>query len=191
MACWGLPLTSPLIRTFSGAGRSSCRKTTSASHRGQSPSGSTWTRFFPEGTLPCPDDTLGTAADREESYNLVFSRGYGERLSWIRDYFAGLERVYNHRDSAGSSPLTRPHTLRYQVTDDGVQPRLQWIFPSLESVLDLALAQSLCAEEPVLRVCKNCGKIYYNPHARSEFCSTRCRNQHNVRAWRSRQRENV
>ena len=60
-----------------------------------------------------------------------------------------------------------------------------------DSVLDLALAQSLCAEEPVLRVCKNCGKIYYNPHARSEFCSVRCRNQYNVRAWRSRQRENV
>ena len=119
----------------------------------------------------------------------MFSRGYGERLSWIRDYFAGLERVYSHRDSAGSSPLTRPHTLRYQVTG-GVQPRLQWIFPSLESVLDLALAQSLCAEEPVLRICKNCGKIYYNPHARSEFCSVRCRNQYNVRAWRSRQREN-
>ena len=55
----------------------------------------------------------------------------------------------------------------------------------------LALAQSLCTEEPVLRVCKNCGKIYYNPHARSEFCSVRCRNQYNVRAWRSRQRENV
>ena len=126
-------------------------------------------RFFPEGTLPCPEDTLGIAAGREESYNLVFSRGYGERLSWIRDYFAGLERVYSRRDGAGSSPLTRPHTLRYQVTG-GVQPRLQWIFPSLKSVLDLALAQSLCAEELVLRVCKNCGKIYYNPHARSEFC---------------------
>ena len=98
--------------------------------------------------------------------------------------------MYSRRDSASSSPLTRPHILRYQVTS-GVQPRLQWIFPSLESVLDLALAQSLCADEPVLRVCKNCSKIYYNPHARSEFCSVRCRNQYNVRAWRSRQRENV
>lgn len=136
-----------------------------------------------------PEDTLGTAAGREESYNLVFSRGYGERLNWIKDYFSGLERVYSRRDSAGSSPLVRPHALRYQVTG-GVQPRLQWIFPSLESVLDLALAQSLCAEEPVLRVCKNCGKIYYNPHVRSEFCSVRCRNQYNVRAWRSRRREN-
>lgn len=157
---------------------------------GTIPIGEYLDRFFPEGTLPCPEDTLGIAAGREESYNLVFSRGYGERLSWIRDYFAGLERVYSRRDSASSSPLTRPHTLRYQVTG-GVQPRLQWVFPSLESVLDLALAQSLCAEEPVLRVCKNCGKIYYNPHARSEFCSVRCRNQYNVRAWRSRQRENV
>ena len=120
----------------------------------------------------------------------MFSRGYGERLSWIRDYFAGLERVYSRRDSAGSFLLVRPHALRYQVTG-GVQLRLQWIFPSLKSVLDLALAQSLCTEEPVLRVCKNCGKIYDNPHARSEFCSVRCRNQYNVRAWRSRQRENV
>ena len=47
-------------------------------------------------------DTLGTAAGREDSYNLVFSRGYGERLSWIKDYFAGLERVYSRRDSASS-----------------------------------------------------------------------------------------
>ena len=39
-ACWALPLTSPLTRTFSGAGRSSFRRTTSASRQGQSPSGS-------------------------------------------------------------------------------------------------------------------------------------------------------
>lgn len=56
---------------------------------GTIPIGEYLDRFFPEGTLPCPDDTPGTAAGREESYNLVFSREYGERLSWIRDYFAG------------------------------------------------------------------------------------------------------
>lgn len=108
MACWELPLTSPLTRTFSGAGRFSCRKTDFGFTPGTIPIGEYLDRFFPEGTLPRPDDTLGTAAGREESYNLVFSRGYGERLSWIRDYFAGLERVYSRRNSASSSPLTGP-----------------------------------------------------------------------------------
>ena len=109
----------------------------------------------------------------------------------VHEYSISLEQgeICNQKQSGRCWMFAALNTLRYQVTS-GVQPKLQWIFPSLESVLNLALAQSLCAEEPVLRVCKNCGKIYYNPHARSEFCSVRCRNQYNVRAWRSRQREN-
>ena len=37
------------------------------------------------------------------------------------------------------------------------------------------------------KVCKNCGKVYYNPHAKSEFCGTKCRNYYNVKAFREKQ----
>lgn len=48
----GIAADLPSDRTFSEAGRSSFRKTTSASRREQSPSGSTWTGSFRR--APCP-----------------------------------------------------------------------------------------------------------------------------------------
>ncbi len=76
--------------------------------------------------------------------------------------------------------------LRYTVSAES-KPKLQWIFPSLKSVIDMAMALCVTAEDMPLRMCKKCGTIYYNENARSEFCSGRCRNRWNV--YRSRGRK--
>ena len=41
---------------------------------------------------------------------------------------------------------------------------------------------------PGAKVCKNCGKVYYNTHAKSEFCGARCRNYYNVKVFREREK---
>lgn len=66
-----------------------------------------------------------------------------------------------------------------------------WQVRSLQSVLRLSYAAMATRDKPGLRVCKNCGKVYYNSHAKSEFCSARCRNYYNVKVFRKRNSNDV
>ncbi|MBQ4538457.1 MAG: hypothetical protein II995_02490 [Oscillospiraceae bacterium] len=143
--------------------------------------------FFPEGYLPEDGEQLGSVTGRGEVYNRIFSPVYGERRQWLIDYFSSLNRRFEifYEDPAHADLPLR--TLRYGVVG-GNPPKLGWIFPSLKSIMDMALAQCVSSPDTLLRVCKNCGEIYYNEHVRSEFCTARCRNQYNVRAFRSRQK---
>lgn len=143
--------------------------------------------FFPEGYLPDESQQLGSLTGRGNVYNSIFSRAYGERKPWLVDYFCSLNRwfeIFYENPAHTDLPL---RTLRYGVVG-GNPPKLVWVFPSLKSIMDMALAQCVSSPDTLLRICKNCGEIYYNEHVRSEFCSTRCRNQYNVRAFRSRQK---
>ena len=67
---------------------------------------------------------------------------------------------------------------------------LLWQVKSMESVIRLSYAAMVTGDKPGLRVCKNCGKVYYNSHAKSEFCSARCRNYYNVKAFRGKRINN-
>ena len=53
-------------------------------------------------------------------------------------------------------------------------------------VLRLSYAMLTTQEKPTLKVCKNCGKVYYNTHSKSEFCGTKCRNYYNVKVFRTK-----
>ena len=61
----------------------------------------------------------------------------------------------------------------------------------MQSVLKLSYAAMVTGEKPGLRICKNCGKVYYNGHAKSEFCGTKCRNYYNVKLFRNRDEDGV
>jgi hypothetical protein len=151
--------------------------------------------FFPAGYLPRQEDQLGKVTRRGELYNSVFSPSYGEDIGWYKRYFL---RLYNYflacsdydrgRRTVEIVSEFQVKRLRYTVTA-GSKPTLQWIFPSLKSVIDMAMALCVTAEDMPLRVCKKCGKVFYNENARSEFCSGRCRNQWNV--YRSRGRSEL
>ena len=42
----------------------------------------------------------------------------------------------------------------------------------LGGIAHLSDAMLMTQEKPTLKVCKNCGKVYYNTHAKSVFCGT-------------------
>lgn len=131
-------------------------------------------------------------------YYPINSRMYGEELSYFKDC---CERIYRHFTMASGFmfglgfgvPYERSHpggpygTLNYRVTF-GRTPQIIWGVDRLEDVLKLAYSLMVTSEKPALRVCKNCQKIYYNIHTKSEFCGAKCRNQYNVKMYRTRER---
>ena len=128
-------------------------------------------------------------------YYPVNSRMYGEELSYIKDCF---EKIFRHFAMASGiildmatlqsdfSQFGLNGALNYRVT---VGPRTQiiWGVDCLEDVLRLAYSLMVTSEKPPLRVCKNCQKVYYNTHTKSEFCGAKCRNQYNVKLYRIRE----
>jgi hypothetical protein len=148
--------------------------------------------FFPADYLPSKEDRLGKVTRRGYLYDSIFSPRYGEDMRWYRRYFL---RLYNYflvcadydreRRTVEIVSEYQVKRLRYTVTAES-KPTLQWIFPSLKSVIDMAMALCVTTEDMPLRVCKKCGTVFYNENARSEFCSGRCRNQWNVYKSRSK-----
>ena len=119
------------------------------------------------------------------------SREYGEEIGLFQ---AGFIELYQHFLSVRGELETAPNPqvmdvsglIGYRLTS-GQTPQLVWEVRSLQSVLRLAYAAMVTGEKSGLRVCKNCGKVYYNSHAKSEFCGSRCRNYYNVRVFREKQ----
>lgn len=121
------------------------------------------------------------------------SERYGEELSYFQECFVNLYRhftsTYGYYPRGPKTGLGLYGTLNYRVTQ-GRTPQIIWGVDSLEAVLRLAYASLITSEKPALKVCKNCGKIYYNSHAKSEFCGAKCRNQYNVKMFRLREKKN-
>jgi len=125
-------------------------------------------------------------------YRPVNEKEYGEELERLK---AEFQTLYRHFLSTRGGPPaacdempTISGGLRYKLTS-GQTPQLVWEVDSLLNVLRLAHAAIITGPGASLKVCKNCGKVYYNAHAKSEFCEAKCRNYYNVRAFRERARE--
>ena len=126
-------------------------------------------------------------------YRLLNSREYGEDVELFKGCFMQL---YQHFTTvrgeleAGPIPavLDVSGLLSYRLTS-GWTPQLVWQARSMQSVLKLSYAAMVTGEKPGLRMCTNCGKVYYNGHAKSEFCGTKCRNYYNVKLFRNREKE--
>lgn len=121
------------------------------------------------------------------SYRPVNGPEYGEDLERFK---VEPQVLYRHFLSArGDAPAVEPPTvagsLRFKLTS-GLTPQLVWEADSLLNVLRLAYAALITDPMVPLKVCKNCGKVYYNPHAKSQFCGAKCRNYYNVKAFRAR-----
>lgn len=126
-------------------------------------------------------------------YRPLNSWEYGEDVELFKGCFMQL---YQHFTTvrgeleAGPIPavLDVSGLLSYRLTS-GWTPQLVWQARSMQSVLKLSYAAMVTGEKPGLRICKNCGKVYYNGHAKSEFCGTKCRNYYNVKLFRNREKE--
>lgn len=120
----------------------------------------------------------------------VSSRDYGEVFlifqGELRELFEHFISVYDKSVSPYDSHVAELNgAMLYRILG-GPSPQLVWEVQTMEAVLRFAYASMITTDPMPLKVCKNCGRIYYNAHAKSEFCSTRCRNYYNVKAFRQR-----
>lgn len=139
-----------------------------------------------------PDVELGQAIGEEPDtpppFRPVGTIEYGEDMDSFQKEFKHLYQHFLHANGEGETPVGElTGLLPYRLTA-GRTPQLIWEIKSLESVLRLTYAALITAPSRSLKICKNCGRVYYNPRAKSEFCSTRCRNYYNVKMYRERER---
>ena len=119
------------------------------------------------------------------------SRQYGEPVNELNREFQKLyyHFLYTREDvpppEAPTAPLDLEGALHYRLTG-GLVPQLIWEAHSMYEVLRLSYAMLITQEKPTLKICKTCGKVYYNTHAKSEFCGTKCRNYYNVKVFREK-----
>ncbi len=125
-------------------------------------------------------------------YYALNSEKYGEELFYFKDR---LHRLYRHYMTTQGQWSSGPKndfgiygTLNYRLTP-GRTPQIVWGVERMEEVMWLTYASLMTGEKPGLKVCKNCGRVYYNSHAKSEFCGARCRNRYNVKAFREREKQ--
>lgn len=130
-----------------------------------------------------------SSGDVAPCYRPVNDKEYGEELDRFEEE---MQALYQHfvstRDRTVAFDTIHAITgsLSYKLTS-GQTPQLVWEADSLLNVLRLAYAALITTPSVPLKVCKNCGKLYYNPHAKSEFCGTKCRNYYNVKAFRKKE----
>lgn len=127
------------------------------------------------------------------------SQEYGEELSHFTAEFQKLylhflatrgelpEQLPKHlqADLATLTAQPIPSGLSYRLTSTR-PPQMVWQPDDLLDVLRLAYGLAVTDASTPLKVCKNCGTVYYNPHQKSEFCSVKCRNYFNVKAFREK-----
>lgn len=127
------------------------------------------------------------------------SQEYGEELSHFTDEF---QKLYLHFLSTwGELPTQLPKHLQADLVALTAQPipsglsyrltatcppQIVWQPDDLIDVLYLAYGLAITDTAAPLKVCKNCGTVYYNPHQKSEFCSVKCRNYFNVKVFRNK-----
>ena len=136
---------------------------------------------------------------RPISYDAVFSNAYSERLDWLTSYFEGLymhfAACFYHGKTDDQYFNTECENKIERFGNDGlaycIRMRdgklvLQWDFNSLKLALETIYGFYVTGESCPLRICKDCGKVFFATSARAEFCEVRCRNRYNVARFRER-----
>lgn len=127
------------------------------------------------------------------------SQEYGEELSHFTAEFQKLylhflatreglpEQLPKHlqSDLATLTAQPIPSGLSYRLTTT-CPPQMVWQPDDLLDVLRIAYGLAVTDTAAPLKVCKNCGMVYFNPHQKSEFCSVKCRNYFNVKVFREK-----
>lgn len=132
----------------------------------------------------------------------VTARDYAEPLE---GYLGRLRLLYLHlalsrgEEPPTITPMDREELRRWESQPQpvgmhcrltgGNSPQLVWEPESLWAVLWLGYSLAVVDPAQPLRSCKHCGGYYQNAHQRSEFCSVRCRNHYNVKAFRQREKD--
>lgn len=136
---------------------------------------------------------LADALNKPEVYNALFSPYYSEPLTWCIAFFSLLyshfEAWFHQRgDYEIDTDIAETRKIAGEIGGRGIafavdsvsRPNLEWEFGSLRTLIELEYSLACADKAAPLKLCKHCGKPFYNTNARSEFCSPRCRNQWNV-----------
>ena len=162
------------------------------------------TLFLPFKKEPVKLDSLlpmrpAEMTGRPISYDVVFSNAYSEQLDWLTSYFEALFihfAVTFYHGRTDSEQLRNwfedeivhfgNEGLAYSITLQNGKPTLLWNFNSLKLAMETAYSFYVTGDACPLRICRDCGKVFYATSARSEFCETKCRNRYNVEQHRRR-----
>jgi len=133
--------------------------------------------------------------------DLVFSRFYSEKISWIIDFAKMISSHFNqllmYRNS--SAYLTENVTImagRFHAEKIGFticqldKTTIAWEFDSLKTAIETIYAFTVTDEATLLNRCKHCGDIFITNNARAKYCSPSCRNCANVKKSRERNSKN-
>lgn len=142
--------------------------------------------------LETDSDTYSTDPTAPPALRPLNSQKYGEDLEGFQESFVELyQHFLSVRGELAATPnqkvLDLSGELKYRLTG-GQSPQLVWQVESMKAVLHFTYAALITSDKPILKVCKNCGKVYYNTHVKSEFCGTKCRNYYNVKVFREREK---
>jgi hypothetical protein len=134
-----------------------------------------------------------------EAKRRTFERGYAEPWLWLRNQFRDWASLFCsayfyyeeqnetmrelHRRSIEAFGGVAPH---YTVVLEENKPQIKWDFHSLLQTIHIMLSFALADEAQPLRVCKECGKVFYATDSRSQFCSKECKNRYGVKQNRKK-----
>jgi hypothetical protein len=130
-----------------------------------------------------------------------FKRGYAEPYDWLHNQFRDWASMllaailfYDekdetmrklHRRAMSAYNGVAPHF--HIVLNDDV-PIMKWDFHSLLQTVQFLLCAMLTDANRPLRACPECDKAFYATDPRLVFCSKECKNRHNVRKSRNREK---
>ena len=67
------------------------------------------------------------------------------------------------------------------------KPTIVWDFHSLMLAIQMMFSFMITDENSTLKLCKHCGKIFVASRSNVQFCSSQCKNQHNVYKCRAKE----
>lgn len=129
--------------------------------------------------------------------DLVFSRFYSEKLSWIINFAKMIATHFNqlmiYRNS--SRYLTENvtimagsfHAEKIGFTINQLDKTvIAWQFDSLKTTIETIYAFAVTDETTLISRCQHCNNVFISNNPRAKYCSPSCRNCANVQKSRER-----
>ena len=138
-----------------------------------------------------------TFADEPMAKNMSFQRQYAEPYGWIAQQLKDLAFNLSTTFFYYNAPLDKDSrqllqksmkafggiapTYHIELLD---KPTLYWDFHSLLLGIQMMFSFMLVDASKPLKLCKHCQWVFLSNRSNAEFCSPRCRNQHNSKFQR-------
>ncbi|OFW22840.1 MAG: hypothetical protein A3H27_08160 [Acidobacteria bacterium RIFCSPLOWO2_02_FULL_59_13] len=157
-------------------------------HFGSAPLVHAWGHYFPDNRTGDSDDAVNHRPDQE-----LFWYDYSEPLDEFLLAAARFVKITTEASVGNQNALSSLQDLVSPITP-GIErfgnekPRLKWLSPSLLASFAMMFALDLTQGYRVL-ACEVCGRLFSSSSNRVKFCSSRCRNTAQKRAYRTRKQK--